>query len=123
MIIFALIYAALLVGFYFCQRADARVSQEGFAIGYVEGNSIASLIFGKQPSATKLEIFNFCQLAVLTLPAAFFPAPAMMGWSLAVVAAACGRHLLAVREWRKAFATGGASLFDSKSAWQKFLGL
>jgi len=122
--IFWIIYAALFVGFYYCQLADAKVSQEGFDRGYSEGNELATAIFGPHPSSIKLEIFNLAQLGVFLLPAViWFPGAARDGWLIGFTVAAAGRHLMAVREWRKAFATNGASLIQGKTIWQKFLGL
>ena len=124
MIVCILISVALFVGFYFAERADARVSEEGFKRKYQEGNELITWIFRTQtPSEIQLSIFNWSQLIVFVIPGAFIPWPGTLGWTWAVTAAAIGKHLLAVRKWRRAFATGGKSLFDSKTAWQKFLGL
>jgi len=125
---FWLVYAAILIGFFFAQRADARVSEEGFKMGYVEGDELVAKLFGNNPSSFHLQFFNISQLGVWTLPGILMGHYAGMacfkGWAIAIPLAASGRHLLAVRKWRRAFATNGASLYqDGQTAWQKFLGL
>lgn len=125
MIYFVVALLALLVGWYFAQRADARVSEEGFAKGYQEGDELAAKIFGKTPTEKELILFNAAQLGVWQVPGVIMVAcgvgAASMGWFIMAPLAAAGRHLLAVRKWRRAFASHGATLDMGYKWWQKFL--
>jgi len=119
MTIFLIAYLAAQVAFYFAQRADARVSEEGFAKGYAEGNELAARLFGPRPAYDKLVFYNYVSLWVFTAPWAF------LGWYtfqyvvVAITLAAAGKHLTAVRLWRRKFATNGD--YEPNTALDKFL--
>ncbi len=120
--IFAVIYLAALVAFYFAQRADARVSEEGFARGYGEGNEIITRFFPK-PAYDVLVAYNYLQLAVFSAAVAWIPWEYLQYVLVAVTLAAAGKSMMAVRKWRKTFATNGAYLHANLTAWEKFLGM
>jgi hypothetical protein len=127
MIYFVVAFVALLVGFYFAQRADALVSEEGFKQGYQEGTEIITKFFGPKPTLKQLTLFNFTQMAVLEIPAVVMVACSIpfaytMGWFLVIPVAAALHHLRGVQKWRRAFASHGASLDGNLTAWQKILG-
>jgi len=103
---------------------DASISVKGFAKGYEEANENITWLFKtKKPSYTQLSIYNDLFAVFVATPGFCFPGPAVLGACIAILLADGGKHLLAVRTWKNAFATDGASLIAAKTIWQKFLGL
>jgi|SRR6266850_1962829 len=104
---------------------DASISEEGFAKGYEEANErITSIFKTKKPSYFDLSLYNYFFAGLFAAAGFAFHSNYQIVTASCVVLAVDGaKHLLAVRQWRKAFETNGASLNASKTAWQKLLGI
>jgi hypothetical protein len=115
LLLFAPALANLVTGF-----MDAYISEQGFAKGYTEANSIINKLFGPKPNFAELEAYNlFYVILFLGVQILGFHNMAILGACLGGQLANAGLHVRAYYTWKTAFATNGASLVTKKSIWQK----
>jgi len=99
---------------------DVQASEAGYAKGYTEANEIVSGIFGPKPKAWELYVYDLTWAMLVTLPAIVWPQGTTIAAASGAVAAAGGKHLLAVRKWNQMEA---GTYKQPSSAFLKFLGM
>lgn len=108
------------------QELDVRASENGYAMGYTEGNSLITGIFGRlRPDGWQLRAYNLAQAVLFCVPCAIWSEnPAVVGATIGVMLACGGKHLVeALHNWPRVIATKGNVLTAYRPIWKKILGI